>query len=339
MRWQATRALALRPDYPEALCNRGATLTELHRHEEAAADYEHAIALQPDMPELHWNQATLRLLTGDFQRGWAEYEWRWKRDSMAQRRRDFQRPVWRGQEEIAGKTILLHSEQGLGDSIQFCRYVPLVAGRGARVILEIEEPLRRLMTTLAGGAEIVAKGDPLPAFDVHCPLLSLPLAFDTQVGTIPWHGPYLAALAGDMADWDARLAAQRRPRIGLVWSGNAAHHRDAERSIPLNALSPLLDVDATFVSVQKDVRAADAAVMAAHDDILDAGPALADFAETAALLSRLDLLITVDISVAHLAGALGRPVMADAALYSRLALAARPRFLALVSFCAFVPSG
>ncbi len=301
------RALALQPDYPEALCNRGATLTELRRYDEAGADYDRALALQPEMQELHWNKATLRLLTGDFARGWPEYEWRWKRENLARTWRDFPQPVWRG-EEITGKTVLLHSEQGFGDTIQFCRYVPLVAGRGGRVILEVEKPLRRLMEALAGVAEIVSRGDPLPSFDAHCPLLSLPLAFDTRLETIPWSGPYLSAPSDEMAAWHARLAAQRRPRVGLVWSGNAAHHRDADRSIPLEALFPLLDVNASYVSVQKEVRPADAAAMAGRGDILDAAPLLTDFAATAALLSQLDLLVTVDTSVAHLAGAMGRPV-------------------------------
>ena len=301
------RALALRPDYPEALCNRGATLTEVKRYDEAVVDYDRAHALRPDMPELHWNQATLRLLTGDFARGWSEYEWRWKRENLARTRRDFPQPVWRG-EDIAGKSILLHSEQGFGDTIQFCRYVPLVAGRGCRVILEVEKPLRRLMATLEGGAEIVSKGDPLPPFDLHCPLLSLPLAFETRLDSIPWPGPYLSARVDDMAAWNAWLVPHRRPRIGLVWSGNYAHHRDAERSVPLDVLFPLLDIEASFVSVQKEIRPADTAALAGRRDILDVGPALDDFATTAALLAQLDLLIAVDTSVAHLAGALGRPV-------------------------------
>ncbi len=302
-----SRAIALRPDYADAYGNRGATLYNLKRLDEALADFDRALALRPDLPEVHWNQATARLISGDFARGFAEYEWRWHREAMIAIKRDFPQPLWRG-EDIAGKTVLLHSEQGFGDSIQFCRYVPAVAARGARVILEVEAPLQRLMTTISGGAEIVAKGTPLPAFDTHCPLLSLPLAFGTRLETVPSVTPYLRAQPQDVTAWEARLASKRRPYIGLAWSGNPTHFRDADRSIPLEALLPLLDVDARFISVQKDVREDDARVLAARNDVGQVGHAIDDFADTAALLAALDVVVTVDTSVAHLAGALGKPV-------------------------------
>jgi tetratricopeptide (TPR) repeat protein len=298
------RALAIMPDYAEGLCNRGAALSELMRHKEALANYERARALQPDLPEAHWNEASLRLLTGDFARGWEEYEWRWKRESFARTVRDFRQPLWRGSEPLEGKTILLHSEQGFGDSIQFCRYVPRIAARGARVLLEVERPLQRLMRGLAGVAEVIVKGDALPDFDLHCPLLTLPRGFATALATIPWDGPYLQTASAEVAAWEERLGP--RPRIGLAWSGNAAHQRDHRRSIPLRTLLPLLDIDATFVCLQKDVRAGDAAELNRRDDIRQF--ALGDFADTAALVATLDLVITVDTSIAHLAGALGRPV-------------------------------
>jgi tetratricopeptide (TPR) repeat protein len=301
------RAIALKPDYADAYGNRGATLYNLKRLDEALADFDRALALRPDLPEVHWNQAAARLITGDFERGFAEYEWRWQREAMIAVKRDFPQPLWRG-EDITGKTILVHSEQGLGDSIQFCRYIPALAARGARVILEVDAPLRRLMTTLSGAGEVRTKGSRLPDFDTHCPLLSLPLAFGTRLDTVPSVTPYLHTQADDVAAWEARLAATRRPRVGLAWSGNPDHQRDAERSIALEALLPLLDVDASFVSVQKDVRAADAAVLAERGDILQVGDALNDFADTAALLSQLDLVIAVDTSVTHLAGAMAKPV-------------------------------
>ena len=301
------RAIALKPDHADAYGNRGATLYRLKRLDEALADFDRALSLRPDLPEVHWNQATARLIAGDFARGFAEYEWRWRREAMIGTKRDFAQPPWRG-EDIAGKTILLHSEQGFGDSIQFCRYVPTVAARGARVVLEVEAPLKRLMTTLAGAAEVIAKGAPLPAFDTYCPLLSLPLAFGTRLETVPSVTPYLHAPAQDIATWETRLSGKNRPRVGLVWSGNPAHQHDADRSIALEALLPLTGLDASFISVQKDVRAADAAVLAAHPEILRAGEALNDFADTAALIATLDLVITVDTSVAHVAGALAKPV-------------------------------
>jgi len=300
------RALALQANYPEAWSNRGATLYEMMRHGEALASYDRAIALQPDFPEAHWNAASLRLLCGDFRRGLAEYEWRWKYGAMALARRKFTQPLWRG-EPIEGKTILLHSEQGFGDAIQFCRYAPLVSARGARVILEVDKALRALMTSLGEGVQIVSRGDMLPDFDLQCPLMSLPRAFATELETVPSAPFYLSAPPQNSTEWRERLGARKRCRIGLVWSGNPAHKRDQNRSIDLGALLPILDVDADFISLQKDVRPADAVVLGQRADIAQFGGALSDFSDSAALISELDLVITVDTSVAHLAGALGRP--------------------------------
>jgi hypothetical protein len=217
-------------------------------------------------------------------------------------------PLWTGAGEIAGKTILLHAEQGYGDTIQFCRYVPLVAERGARVILEVPKPLQELMSTLACTAQIVRKGAPLPDFDLHCPLLSLPVALDTRVETIPSATPYLKVPAAAVKHWDLQLRQYGRPRIGIAWSGSATHKNDRNRSISLNALLPLMDTHATFVSLQKDVRADDARVLKERNDLLDFGDALVNFSETAALIANLDLVISADTSVAHLAGALAKPI-------------------------------
>ena len=302
------RALAVRPDYAEALYNRGITLDELKRFDEALASYARALHARPDYVEAHWNEALLRLLTGDFSRGWAKYEWRWKNESLAMPKRNFAQPLWLGEDAIDGKTVLLHSEQGFGDTIQFCRYVPLVAARGARVIAEVAGPLQELMSNLSGATQVISKGNPLPDFDYQCPLLSLPLAFGTRLETIPSPTPYLHAPAQASKAWQARLGPKTRPRIGLAWSGNAAHKNDQNRSIGLQFLSPLLDIGATFVSLQKDVRDADAAFLREREDILHFGDALKDFSDTAALISNLDLVISVDTSVAHLAGALGKPV-------------------------------
>jgi tetratricopeptide (TPR) repeat protein len=302
------RALALRPRHADAHNNRGQVLRELLRYDEALASYDAALALQPEHTMARCNAAAMRLLTGDFGRGWADYEWRWKKPSVVRTNRSFQQPIWLGGEQIAGKTILLHSEQGLGDTIQFSRYVPLVAARSAQVIFEVQKPLQALMADFAGMAQVIARGDALPAFDVHCPLMSLPLAFGTLLGTIPAAPAYLRAPAERSTKWQARLAPSRRPRIGLVWSGNPGHERDRERSIPLRALLPLLDTGAAAVSLQKDVRPDDAAVLDEYGDILNAGGEFADFSDTAAVISQLDLVISVDTSVAHLAGALGKPV-------------------------------
>jgi tetratricopeptide (TPR) repeat protein len=302
------RVLLARPNDGNALNNRGKALKELNRYDEAMECSARALAALPDNIVAHCNEASMRLLIGDLPRGFAEYEWRWKKADMAPARRDFPQPLWLGEGDIAGKAILLHGEQGFGDAIQFCRYATLVAARGARVILEVRPPLVALMGSLAGPSTVVAKGDPLPDFDLHCPLLSLPLAIGTKLETIPAQVPYLGARPELSAAWGARLGAKTRPRIGLCWSGNATHERDRERSMRLADYLPLLDCDATFVSLHQEVRADDAAVLAGRPDILHFGDALKDFTDTAALIGALDLVISVDTSVAHLAGALGKPM-------------------------------
>jgi tetratricopeptide (TPR) repeat protein len=301
------QAIRINPGFADAHTNLGVALRDQGKPDEAIAACRQAIRIKPDFADAHWDEALLSLLTGDFERGWTKSEWRWKSVSSGLSRRNFTQPLWLGEEPIDRKTILLHSEQGLGDTIQFCRYVPLVAARGARVILEVQEPLRLLMSGLAGVSQCVSKGEALPHFDLHCPLLSLPLAFKTRLETIPSTIPYLRSPANGV-DWEAQLRPRDRPRVGLVWSGNPHHRDDRKRSIELTALLPLLDVEATFVSLQKDLRAGDEAVLNKCTDIVNLGPSLATFSHSAALISHLDLVISVDTSVAHLAGALGRPV-------------------------------
>ena len=301
------QAIRIKPDFADAHSNLGIALKDQGKLEEAITACRQAIRFKPDLADAHWNESLLSLLTGDFESGWAESEWRWKSPSSGLLRRNFTQPLWLGAETIDRKTILLHSEQGLGDTIQFCRYVPMVAARGARVVLEVQEPLRQLMSGLAGVSQCVSKGEALPDFDLHCPLLSLPLAFGTRLETIPSTTPYLRAPAHG-PDWEAWLGPKDRPRIGLAWSGNPRHRDDRKRSIDLNALSPLFDLAATFVSLQKDLRAGDEAVLTERSNIISLGQSLESFADTAALISHLDLVVSVDTSVAHLAGALGRPV-------------------------------
>jgi tetratricopeptide (TPR) repeat protein len=302
------RALALNPDYAEAYNNRGLALQETKRLDEAQASFDRALALRPHYAEAHFNDALLRLLTGDLSRGWAKYEWRWKVQSLGLPQRNFSQPLWLGKDTIDGETILLHSEQGFGDTIQFCRYVPLVAARGARVILEVERPLCGLLADLAGASEVICKGDPLPDFDLQCPLLSLPLAFGTRLETIPSATPTLSAPVHAVRTWQTRLGQNARPRIGIVWAGRPEHNNDHNRSMSLRDILPILDVDATFVSLHKDVRGDDAAVLNERNDLLHYGDALKDFSDTAGLMSQLDLVISVDTSVAHLAGTLAKPV-------------------------------
>jgi tetratricopeptide (TPR) repeat protein len=299
------RALALRPDYAAALYNRGNTLQQKQRLDEALASYDRALALQPDYAQAHFNRSLLQLLKGNFDAGWREYEWRWTDASLKLPNRDFAQPLWLGDTAIEGKTILLHSEQALGDTIQFCRYVPLVAGRGARVLLEVPAPLKDLTASLVGVAQVISAPDQPAYFDLHCPLLSLPLAFGTTIESIPADVPYLTAPSESLRRWNVMLGSKRRLRIGLAWSGQP---RPANRSIELRSLLPVLDLDADFVSLQKNVRADDATVLQERSDLVPLGDKLDTFADTAAVIANLDLVISVDTSVAHLAGALAKPV-------------------------------
>jgi hypothetical protein len=216
--------------------------------------------------------------------------------------------MWDGLQSLYDKTILLHAERGYGDAIQFCRYAPQVAARGARVLLEVPAPLRQLMSSLRGVTQIFAAGESLPAFDTHCPLMSLPHAFGTKLETIPSATPYLRAPADAVSVWAQRLGATKRPRIGIAWAGAPSHENDRDRSIALRALLPLIEVDATFVSLQKELRAGDEAALQENAGIVLPGGELRDFTDTAALVANLDLVVTADTSVAHLAGALGKPV-------------------------------
>jgi tetratricopeptide (TPR) repeat protein len=308
-------ALALRPDCAEAIANRGATLHDLKRYDEALENYDRALALRPDYADAHYNESLCRLLLGDFDRGWQKHEWRWQTAQLKNAKRDFPQPLWLGSENIEGRTILLHAEQGLGDTVQFCRYAPLVAARGAHVILEVQKPLRELMTTLAGAVQIVARGDPLPAFDLHCPLLSLPLAMATRLETIPSATPYLAASATGTRAWQARLGAHQKPRIGLVWAGSprkelpGANRIDSQRSMAFDQLAALFQIaECDFYSLQKgDDAVRQLRASAWRHAVVDWTDDLQNFSDTAALMENLDLIISVDTSVAHLAGALGKP--------------------------------
>jgi len=302
------RAIAALPGFAKAHLNRGNALQALGRHDEASASFTNAIREQPDFDEAHYNQALCRLLLGDFDRGWKEFEWRWRIDQLQSSKLNLAQELWLGQRDIAGKTIFLYCEQGFGDTIQFGRYAPLVAARGARVILQVQNPLVKLMSGLAGTAEVVARSAPLPEFDLQCPLLSLPLAFGTRLESIPPLVPGLNVPAASVAAWDERLGPKNRPRIGLVWSGRSAHVNDRNRSIKLAAMLLLLDFDASFISLQKEVRSADLPLLKERSDLLDLGGELNDFSDTAALMSNLDLVISADTSVVHLAGALQKPV-------------------------------
>lgn len=297
------RALAFAPDHHDAWLNRGEALRELGRLDDAVASFARAQALRPGDAASQWNLASALLLQGNFARGWPLYEARLR---VFPRRGGLSCAQWQG-EDIAGKTILLHAEQGYGDAIQFCRYAPMVAARGARVLLEVQSELKSLLGRVEGVSAVYARGEAVPMPDVHCPLMSLPGVFGTSLATIPAHVPYIAADPARIAQWRARLGGGDGLRIGLTWSGNPQLRKDPHRSLPLHALAPLFDAQAQFVSLQKDVRAADAAFLRASARVRDFGAMLRDFEDTAALASLMDVVITVDTATAHLAGALGKP--------------------------------
>ena len=300
------RALELKPGNAPLWTNRAIALRRLERPHEALMCAMRALAEQPDFAPAHFVDSTVRLYLGDFS-GWRGYEWRWG-GTMAAQRRKLAAPLWLGEGPVAGKTILLHAEQGFGDTIQFVRYAPLVAALGARVILEVQPQLVRLLSGMDGVAQVLPRKAPLPPFDLHCPMLSLALAFGTALENIPAVVPYISPPRDCIAVWRSRLP-QRRPRIGLVWSGERAHDNDLNRSIALETLAPVLDLPGVqFVSLQHDLRASDAKFLEDRPDIIHVGGAFPDFADTAAAITQLDAVIAVDTAVAHLAGAIGKPL-------------------------------
>jgi len=301
------RVLASAPEHAGAWLHRGRALAALNRLDEAVASYGKAGAIRKDDANVHFSEALALLALGDYRRGFEKYEARWRRSGMpAQKSRG--RPLWLGEYPLARKTVLLHAEQGFGDTIQFARYVPLLAATGAKVVLEVQSELMALMARLDGGAKIIRRGDTPPPFDVHCPLGSLPLALRTEPDTVPAEIPYLSADDASLAKWSARIGALARPRIAIAWSGNADHFNDRNRSIPFARLAPLFSIPARFVSIQRDVRREDVERLAAETRVTHLGGQLANFTDTAAAIALSDLVISADTAVAHLAGAMGRPL-------------------------------
>ncbi|MBO1349106.1 MAG: tetratricopeptide repeat protein [Hormoscilla sp. GUM202] len=300
------KAIALKPDFADAYSNLGVALQEQLKLQEAMSYFRHAIALKPDQAETHLNLGMCLLSLQDFQQGFVEYEWRWRLKAQPPTPEQILgKPLWDGS-PLAGKTILLHTEQGYGDAIQFVRYAPLVAQRGAgKVILETNRALRRLFTTAPGVQEVVVKGEPLPAFDLQVPLMSLPRILGTTIETIPARIPYLYAEEKDAegaVKYSELLRTEGEVKVGIVWA--AKSHTASKRSCPVSLFLELSQIPwVSLYSLQKE-----------HTDILDGAPIqdlrelLHDFADTAAVISQLDLVISVDTAVAHLAGALGKPV-------------------------------
>jgi tetratricopeptide (TPR) repeat protein len=300
-------AIALEPNLAKAHSNRGNALLNLNRPIDALASCDKAIALKPDYAEAYWNKSLCLLTLGHLEQGWRQYEWRKKCDEPIANR-SLPQPLWLGEEDIAGKTVFIWWEQGLGDTIQFCRYAKLVEARGAKVIMSVQQPLHGLLNQISPTIQIIGPDEVPSKFDYHCPLLSLPLAFRTTLETIPAQQQYLKADEQLRLAWAARLPPRTKPRIGLAWSGRTTHKNHYNRSIELEQFLPILNQDSDWVCLQKEVREKDLAVLQQLGRVAFFGDDLNDFSDTAALLDLMDLVITVDTSVAHLAGAMGKPV-------------------------------
>jgi Flp pilus assembly protein TadD len=305
------RAMALEPTQPIYATNLGSALFRMGEFEQSIEAHRRALHLQGDLPQIKLNLALALLASGQFEEGWPLYETRWQTDELAHAYRDFPQPLWRGETE-KGRTLFIHFEQGLGDTLQFCRYASLAAAKGMRVILEVQEPLVRLLKTLEGVEVIGPVGDAPPTCDFHCSTMSLPLAFQTRLDTIPGHTPYLRANPQDVQVWKEKLAplAPGKMRVGITWAGMSRRYAaeaamtDRRRSMSPELLESLFkNNNICFFSLQKDGEK-----VADSFGLVDMMDECHDFADTAALIENLDLVISVDTSVAHLAGALGKPV-------------------------------
>lgn len=301
------RALELLPSNASLLFNRGNVLQKLARMEEAVADYDRALEFRPDLAEARMERSHCRLAMGDFERGFREYESRWETAQLRLVRSGSPRPLWLGEENLSGKTILLWAEQGYGDTIQFMRYVPLVARTAGATILRVPAVLASLAKSLDCPVSILPMGDDLPQHDFHCPLMSLPLALGGRLETIPAEIPYLRAQKEQVEKWRTRFGERKRPRIGLVWAGRRREPVNHTRDMRLELLAPLMRLEVEIISLQKEVPEQDGPFLESMPHIARMGEELSDFADAAALIENLDMVISVDSAIAHLAAALGKP--------------------------------
>ena len=287
----------------------GVMFHDLNRFNEALATYSEAISTFADNASLRWNRSLTLLLTGQFQDGWHDYESRTLKPDTSFQYQRFRGLQWRGQTSMKGKRLLVHAEQGLGDFIQFVRYLGMLKGLDAELILEVPSALIPLMSTYRGSVKILKQGDPIPDFDGVCPIMSLPLVFGTTIENIPQEIPYLFADPAKVQAWQLKLGAKRCMRVGIAWFGTKTHARDAIRSVPLQKFKPLLDQPIEWHVLQNEYRTEDQALLAELRPRLHQHyHILADFSDTAALISHMDLVISVDTSIAHLAGAMGKPI-------------------------------
>lgn len=304
----------LKPGLPEALTNLGSTLMLQSRPDEAVAYCREALTFDPDMADAHTALGETLIALGQYREGWREFEWRWKLRDWSMKPRTYPQLQWQG-EPLEGRTILLYGEQGLGDVLQFSRFIEVVASMGGRVIAEVYPALRRLIATIPGVADVIVPGEQPPSFDLHLPLLSVPRVLGTTLETVPAQVPYLHPDAASVAKWSARLSHYSGPKVGLVWSGDPrphdvrAHELDRRRSVALTRMVPLLETPGiTFFSLQKGTPAAQLADIPDRLRPIDFMGEVSDFADTAALVANLDVVVTVCTSMVHLTGAIGKPV-------------------------------
>jgi tetratricopeptide (TPR) repeat protein len=296
-------------DSSQLLTNRAHALRRMDRLEDASIDLRAAIALDPNNAEAHFEFGMTQLTLGNLDGGWEAYERRWATSAFAPHRRNFKSPLWTGDQSVNGRIILLHSEQGFGDAIQFVRYAAFVRRMGATVLLEVQPELVDLMVETGCAAQVIARGQKLIAFDFHCPLMSLPRAFKTNLTSIPATVPYIKVSEIKSADWAKRLPAGKT-LVGFAWAGRHTHHNDANRSIGLRQLKPLFDIaHIHFVCLQRGTSPEERAFLHNLRNVLDVGNELQNFTDTAALISQLDLVASVDTAVAHLTGALAKPMI------------------------------
>lgn len=296
------KAMTLRPGFAQALFNKGKALAAFGGYTEAGEAYKAALAINPNYEEAKWHLSWVRLVLGDFDQGWKLFESRWTISELGNQRRYAQLPQWLGQQAIDGKSLLLYNEQGLGDTLQFCRYVPLLQAMGAKVSIAVQAPLVSLLANQWPGVTVAESFADLSDFDLATPLMSLPLALGTTLETIPADVPYIRVQAS------MPPISHDRRRVGIVWSGSAQHKNDKNRSMSLVALAPLFDLPADWICLQPEIREVDLAWLASHPEVRLERPTLNDFVETATVIAGLDLVVTVDTSVAHLAGAMGKPL-------------------------------
>jgi hypothetical protein len=300
-----SKANALRPGHADTLHNFGHIYQRLRRIPEATQAFRDALVVHPEHVHAHLALSECLLQSGSYAEGWREYEWRWATPTLASQRPAFSQPAWNG-EDIGGKTILVYAEQGLGDTLMFARYLKHLNARGARIVLQVQPPLKSLFA-VQNYAQVISYGEVPPAFDTHCPLLSLPFLLGIHADFSS--SPYITAPPDLVAKWRDRLGPRMSKRCGVVWSsGTVTRGTGLYRSMPLHHLKPLLESGVELIGMQRDVRDSDRAALAAMPQLVNFGPDLHDLAETAALVANLDLVITVDTATPHLVGAMGMPV-------------------------------